>query len=96
MLGSPNLGSIVVSRCSLFHGEGAGKKFYPPVSMLKAQLLKHLLCIPSDSRPALLLKWNRKVAKVCSLKRKTPSSGLFTQFKHSLADMDARRSSLCC
>jgi len=33
---------------------------------------------------ALLLKRNRKMAKACGFKRKTPSHGLFTQFRHRL------------
>jgi len=53
--------------------------------MLKAQLLKHLLRVPSDRRLALLLKRNRKKAKACGFKRKTPSHGLFTQFRHRLS-----------
>jgi len=52
--------------------------------MLKAQLLKQLLRVPSDRRLALLLKRNRKAAKACGFKRKTPSHGLFTQFRHRL------------
>jgi len=52
--------------------------------MLKAQLLKRLLRVPSDRRLALLLKRNRKMAKVCAFRRKTPSHGLFTQFRHRL------------
>jgi len=69
---------------SLYHEAGAGRKPYPPVSMLKAQLLKHLLRVPSDRRLALLLKRNRKMAKACGFRRKTPSHGLFTQFRHRL------------
>ena len=69
---------------SLYHGEGAGRRPYPPVSMLKAQLMKHLQRIPSDRRLALLLKRNRRVARACGFKRKTPSHGLFTQFRHRL------------
>lgn len=69
---------------SLYHGDGVGRKPYDPVSMLKAQLLKHLRRIPSGRRLALLLKWNRRVAKACGFKRKTPSHGLFTQFRHRL------------
>jgi transposase len=69
---------------SLYHGDGAGRKPYDPVFMLKAQLLKHLLCVPSDRRLALLLKRNRKMAKACGFRRKTPSHGLFTQFRHRL------------
>ena len=82
MLGSLNLGSIRGFLMSLYHGDGAGRPPYDPVSMLKAQLLKHLLRVPSDRRLALLLKRNRKMAKACGFRRKTPSHGLFTQFRH--------------
>jgi len=79
-----NLGSIPKFLTSLYHREGAGRKPYSAVCMLKAQLLKHLLRVPSDRRLALLLKRNRKMAKACGFKRKTPSHGLFTQFRHRL------------
>jgi transposase len=69
---------------SLYHGAEPGRKPYDPVSMLKAQLLKHLLRVPSDRRLALLLKRNGKMAKACGFRRKTPSHGLFTQFRHRL------------
>jgi len=69
---------------SLYHGAGQGRKPYDPVSMLKAQLLKHLLRVPSDRRLALLLKRDGKAAKACGFKRRTPSHGLFTQFRHRL------------
>jgi len=69
---------------SLYHRGGAGRKPYPAVSMLKAQLLKHLRRVPSDRRLALLLKRNRRIARACGFKRKTPSHGLFTQFRHRL------------
>jgi transposase len=52
--------------------------------MLKAQLLKHLLRVPSDRRLALLLKRNNGLARACGFKQKTPSHGLFTQFQHRL------------
>ena len=55
MLKSLNLGSIRSFLTSLYH-KGAGRKPYDPVSMLKAQLLKCLLRVPSDRRLALLLK----------------------------------------
>jgi len=84
VLDSLNLGSIRGFLMSFYHGEGAGRKPYDPVSMLKAQLLKHLLRVPSDRRLALLLKRNRKMAKACGFRRKTPSHGLFTQFRHRL------------
>ena len=84
VLGSLSLGSISGFLMSLYHGAGSGRKPYDPVSMLKAQLLKHLLRVPSDRRLALLLKRNRKMAKACGFGRKTPSHGLFTQFRHRL------------
>jgi hypothetical protein len=52
--------------------------------MLKAQLLKHLFRVPSDRRLALLLKKDRGVAEACGFSCKTPSHGLFTQFRHRL------------
>ncbi|MDH5266053.1 MAG: transposase [Candidatus Bathyarchaeota archaeon] len=69
---------------SLYHGDGPGRKPYPPVSMLKAQLLKQLWRVPSDRRLALLLKRNRRIARACGFRRETPSHGLFTQFRHRL------------
>ena len=84
VLDSLNVGSIRGFLTSLYHRAGSGRKPYDPVSMLKAQLLKHLLRVPSDRRLALLLKRNRKAAKACGFKRKTPSHGLFTQFRHRL------------
>ena len=64
--------------------EGAGRKPYNPVSMLKAQVLKYLRRVPSDRRLALLLKWDRRIARACGFKRTTPSHGLFTQFRYRL------------
>jgi len=61
---------------SLYHGEGAGRKPYDPISMLKAQLLKHLLRVPSDRRLSLLLKRNRKMARACGFKRGTDSTAV--------------------
>jgi len=84
VLKSLNLGSICRFLTSLYHREGAGRKPYPAVCMLKAQLLKHLWRVPSDRRLALLLKRNRRVARACGFKRETPSHGLFTQFRHRL------------
>jgi len=82
VLGSLDLGSIRGLLTSLYHKVGSGRRPYPPVSMLKAQLLKHLWRIPSDRRLALLFKRNRRVARACGFKRETPSDGLFTQFRH--------------
>ncbi len=84
MLKSLNYGSIRGFLRSFYHEVGAGRKPYPPVSMLKAQLLKHLRRIPSDRRLALLLKRNKRDARTCGFRRKTPSHGLFTQFRHRL------------
>ena len=69
---------------SFYHGEGAGRKPYDPVCMLKAQLLKHLRRVPSDQRLALLLKRDGKAARACGFRRETPSHGLFTQFRRRL------------
>jgi hypothetical protein len=52
--------------------------------MVKAQLLKHLLRIPSDRRLALRLKHDRRAARTCGFRNQTPSHGLFTQFRHRL------------
>ncbi|MDH5266094.1 MAG: transposase [Candidatus Bathyarchaeota archaeon] len=84
MLGSLDLGSIRGFLMSLYHKVGRGRKPYPPVCMLRAQLLKHLLRVPSDRRLALLLERNKRMARACGFKRKTPSHGLFTQFRHRL------------
>jgi len=84
VLGSLNLCSIRGFLTSLYHEAGAGRKPIPPVSMLKAQLIKYLWRVPSDRRLALLLKRNREAAKACGFKQKTPSHGLFTHFRHRL------------
>jgi len=70
----------------LYHRIGPGRKPYNPLSMLKAQLLKHLLRIPSDRRLALRLKHDGKAARACGFRRRTPSHGLFTQFRHRLGE----------
>jgi len=70
----------------LYHRVGPGRKPYSPMSMLKAQLLKHLLRIPSDRRLALRLKHDRKAAQVCGLGKNTPSHCLFTHFRHRLRE----------
>jgi len=84
VLDSLNLDSIRGFLMSLYHGVGPGRKPYDPVSMLKAQLLKHLLRVPSDRRLALLLERDGKVAEACGFRRKIPSHGLFTHFRHRL------------
>jgi len=84
VLRSLNLGSIRGFLMSFYHRVGAGRKPYPPVSMQKAQLLKHLWRVPSDRRLALLLKRNKRMARACGFKRETPSHGLFTHFRNRL------------
>ena len=84
VLKSLNLGCIRGFLTSLYHRGGRGRKPYPAVSMLKAQLLKHLWRVPSDRRLSLLLKRDRKAARACGFKRETPSHGLFTQFRQRL------------
>lgn len=63
-----------------------GRKPYDPVCMLKAQLLKHLLRIPSDRRLALRLKNDREAAKLCGFKKHTPCHSLFTHYRHRLGE----------
>jgi len=84
VLDSLNLGSIRGFLKSLYHTVGRGRKPYPAVSMLKAQLLKYLWRVPSDRRLVLLLKRNNRDARACGFKRETPSHGLFTQFRYRL------------
>jgi len=84
VLGSLNLCSIRGFLTSLYHRKGSGRKPHNPVSMLKAQVLKYLWRVPSDRRLSLLLKRNKQVARACGFKQRTPSHGLFTQFRHRL------------
>jgi len=70
----------------LYHRRGPGRRHYNPLSMLKAQLLKHLLRIPSDRRLALRLKRDRKAARACGFRKETPSHSLFTHFRHRLGE----------
>ena len=70
----------------LYHRKGPGRKPYNPLSMLKAQLLNHLLRIPSDRRLALRLKHDWRAARACRFRKRTPSHGLFTQFRHRLGE----------
>lgn len=67
-----------------YHKKGPGRKPIDPLAMLKAQLLKHILRMPSDRRLSLLLKHDRRTAKACGFKKQTPSHGLFTHFRHRL------------
>lgn len=74
-----------------YHNEGPGRRPYKPLSMLKAQLTKHLLRIPSDRRLALRLGDDHKIARACGFRSRTPSHGLFTQFKHRVGEETYQR-----
>jgi len=50
---------------SFYNKKGLGRKPYNPMSMLKAQLLKHLPRIPRDRRLTPRLKHDRRAAKTC-------------------------------
>jgi len=67
-----------------YNRKGPGRKPISPLAMLKAQLLKHLLRIPSDRRLALRLRHDRRTATACGFKKHTPSHGLFTHFRNRL------------
>jgi hypothetical protein len=54
--------------------------------MLKAQLAKHLLRIPSDSRITLRHRNDHKTVRACGFRSRTPSHGLFTHFRHRLGE----------
>jgi transposase len=86
VLDSLNLDHIRTELTEHYHNEGPGRNPINPLSMLKAQLAKHLLQIPSDRRLALRLRKDRRLAKACGLRRRTPSHGLFTQFRHRLGE----------
>jgi transposase len=86
VLNSVNIKNIRRLLRNLYHRKGRGRKPYNPLAMLKAQLLKHLLRIPSDRRLALRLKHDRKAAQVCGFGKNTPSHGLFTHFRHRLRE----------
>ena len=70
----------------LYYRKVPGRKPYKPFSMLKAQLLKHLLRIPSDRRLDLRLKHDTRAARARGYKKQTPSHGLFTHFRHKLGE----------
>ena len=86
MLDSLNLDQIRRELTYLYPLEGPGRKPFRPLSMLKGQLAKHLLRIPSDRRLALRLRNDRKAARACGFRKQTPSHGLFTQFRHRLGE----------
>jgi transposase len=86
VLDSLNLDQIQNDLEEHYHKKGPGRHPINPLSMLKAQLAKHLLNIISDRRLALRLKHDRKVARACGFRRRTPSHGLFTHFRHRLGE----------
>jgi len=86
VLDSLNLDEIRRDLATHYHSTGSGRRQIKPLSMLKAQLTKHLLNIVSDRRLALRLKHDHKVARACGFRRQTPSHGLFTQFRHRLGE----------
>jgi transposase len=86
VLDSINLRGLQRLLRALYHRKGPGRRPCNPLSMLKAQLMKHLLRIPSDRRLALRLKHDWQAARACRFRNKTPSHGLFTQFRHRLGE----------
>ncbi len=75
----------------LYHRKGPGRKPLNPMAMLKAQLMKHLLRIPSDRRLALRIRHDRRTATACGFKKHTPSHSLFTHFRHRLGQDTYKR-----
>jgi transposase len=86
VLDSLNLDQIRTELNAHYHINGPGRTPINPLSMLKAQLAKHLLSIISDRRLSLRLKSDHKVARACGFRRHTPSHGLFTHFRHRLGE----------
>lgn len=86
MLDSLNLHQIRTELADHYHREGPSRTPINPLSILKAQLVKHLLNIISDRRLALRLKHDHKVARACGFRTQTPSHGLFTHFRHRLGE----------
>ena len=86
VLDSLNLDQIRTDLATHYHTDGPGRTPINPLSMLKAQLTKHLLNIISDRRLSLRLKHDHKVARACEFRRHTPSNGLFTHFRHRLGE----------
>jgi len=86
VLDSLNLDQIRTQLTTHYHTEGPGRTPINPLAMLKAQLAKHLLNIISDRRLALRLRNDHKVARACGFRRRTPSHGLFTHYRHRLGE----------
>ena len=70
----------------LYQWRGHGRKPYNPMSMPKAQLLKHRLHIPSDHRLPLRLRHDKRTVRAYGFRNRTASHGLFTQFRHRLGE----------
>jgi hypothetical protein len=86
VLDSLNLDGIRIILWKQYHNTGPGRRPIDPLTMLKAQLIKHLLQIPSDRRLALRLRRDHRLSRACGFRRRTPSHGLFTQFRHRLGE----------
>ena len=86
VLDSLNLDQIRKQLAAHYHREGPGRTPLNPLSMLKAQLAKHLLRIISDRRLALRLRNDHKLARACGFRKQKPSHGLFTHFRHRLGE----------
>jgi len=91
VLDSLNLAPIKTELTTKYHRDGPGRRQFNPLSMLKAQLAKHLLRIISDRRLALRLRHDHKLARACGFRNKTPSHSLFTHFRHRLGEETYRR-----
>ena len=87
MLDSLDLDWIRILLWEHYHSDGPDRNPFDPSAMFKAQILKYLLQIPSDRRLALRLRRDRRLAKACGFRRhRTPSHGLFTQFRRRLGE----------
>ena len=87
VLDSLNLDGVHTLLWKHYHGTGPGREPIDPTAMFKAQILKYLLQIPSDRRLAIRLKRDRRLARACDFRRRrTPSHGLFTQFRNRLGE----------
>jgi transposase len=86
VLDSLNTDGIRRGLAIYYHHTGPGRTPIKPLAMLKAQIAKHLLRIPSDRRLSLRLEDDHKTARACGFRNQTPSHGLFTQFRHRLGE----------
>jgi transposase len=87
VLDSLNLDGISATLAEHYHDEEPGREPIDPLAMFKSQFLKHLLQIPSDRRLAIRLRRDRRLARACGFRRRrTPSHGLFTQFRQRLGE----------